>query len=67
MPILNLLMRAIKKVSVLGKAVSHLLRISLRNRSGGDAEQWVAEFENLSGSGHSDGWRFDRDEIHRRR
>lgn len=67
MPTLNLLMRALKKVTALGKAVGHLLRISLRNRSRVDSERWVAEFENLSGSGHSDGWRFDRDEIHRRR
>jgi hypothetical protein len=39
----------------------------LRKRPGTDVEQWIEEFERLSGSGHSNGWRFDRDEIHERR
>ena len=44
-----------KKVAALGKSINHLIRIPLRKLSGGDAEQWIAEFEHLSGSGHSDG------------
>jgi hypothetical protein len=40
---------------------------NLHKRTGSDAEEWIAEFERLSGSGHSDGWRFDRDEVHKRR
>jgi hypothetical protein len=31
-----------------------------------DAERSIAEFERLSGGGHSRGWRFRRDEIHER-
>jgi hypothetical protein len=68
MPIQNLFTRTRKKVAALCKSVNHLIRSSVRKPSDGDnAEQWIAEFERLSGSGHSDGWRFDRDEIHRRR
>ena len=63
----NLFTRARKKVAALGKSIHHLVRISLRKLGGSDAEQWIAEFERLSGSGHSNGRRFDRNEIHRRR
>jgi hypothetical protein len=31
-----------------------------------DPERSVQEFERLSGTGHSRGWRFNRDEIHER-
>ena len=68
MPIQSLFTRTRKKVAALCKSINHLIRSSVRKASDGDnAEQWIAEFERLSGSGHSDGWRFDRDEIHRRR
>ena len=63
----NLFARARKKVAAFGKSINHPIRIPLRKLSGGDAEQRIAEFERLSGSGHSDGWRFDRNQIHRRR
>jgi hypothetical protein len=68
MPIQSLFTRTREKVAALCKRINHLIRISVQKPSDGDsAEQWIAEFERLSGSGHSDGWRFDRDEIHRRR
>jgi hypothetical protein len=67
MPIPNLFTRSHKKVVALGKGINRLIRSSLRKLSDGDAEPSIAEFERLSGSGHSDGWRFDRDEIHERR
>jgi hypothetical protein len=68
MPIQSLFARTRRKVAALCKRINHLIRISVRKPSDGDsAEQWIAEFERLSGSGHSDGWRFDRDELHRRR
>ena len=35
-------------------------------RVGNDADRSIDEFNRLSGGGHSDGRRFDRDEIHRR-
>ncbi len=56
-----------KTVAALGKGVDHLIRSSSRKLSDGDAEQSIAEFERLSGSGHSGGSRFDRDETHQRR
>jgi len=31
------------------------------------AERSVEEFERLSGQGHSQGWRFNREEIHQRK
>ena len=55
-----------EKAVALVKVINRLFRTS-QGRSGADAEEWIAEFERLSGSGHSDGWRFDRDEIHQRR
>jgi len=62
----NLFTRVRKTVAALGKVVDHLIRISSRKLSDGDAEQWIAEFERLSGSGHSGGSRFDRNETHQR-
>jgi hypothetical protein len=68
MPIQSLFARVRKKAAALGKSINHLIRSSVRKpNNGGNAEQRIAEFERLSGSGHSDGWRFDRDQIHRRR
>jgi hypothetical protein len=68
MPIQSLFRYARKKAAALGKSINHLIRSSVPKPSDGDnVEKWIAEFERLSGSGHSDGWRFDRDEIHRRR
>jgi hypothetical protein len=60
------LARARKKASALVQTVTRLIGKS-QKRTGSNAEQWIEEFERLSGSGHSDGWHFDRDEIHQRR
>ena len=67
MPTQKLFARARKKAAALCKSINHPIRISWRKLSGGDAEQWIAEFERLSGSGHSNGWRFNRNQIHSRR
>jgi len=68
MPIHILFTRARKKAAALAKSINHLIRSSVRKLSGGnDAEQSIEEFNRLSGSGHSDGWRFDRNQIHQRR
>jgi len=67
MPIINNgFSRLRKRGSALVKALNRLIR-NLRKRAGADAEQWIEEFERLSGSGHSGGWRFDRNEVHHRR
>ncbi len=40
----------------------HLELLTKKDQSEGDLE----EFVNLSGQGHSAGWKFDRDELHER-
>ncbi len=68
MPIRVFLRASAKKAAALGKSINHLISSSVRKPSdGGNEEQWIAEFERLSGSGHSDGWRFDRNQVHTRR
>jgi hypothetical protein len=59
--------RARKKAEALGKSLNQLVRDYLQTLAGGgDAERSIAEFERLTGGGHSRGWRFDRNEIHER-
>ena len=48
------------------RGIEQMIRRSLRKSVGDNTEQWIEEFDHLSGSGHSDGWRFDRNEIHER-
>ncbi len=63
----QLVERARKKASALGKSLNQLIRDYLQSLAGGDdAERSIEEFKRLSGRGHSRGWRFDRDEIHDR-
>jgi len=62
----HLVRRARKKAEALGKSLNQLIRDYLQTVAGGDdAEHSIAEFKRLSGKGHSRGWRFNRDEIHR--
>jgi hypothetical protein len=59
--------RARKKAEALGKSLNQLIREYLQKLAGGDdPEGSIEEFERLSGTGNSRGWRFDRDEIHER-
>jgi hypothetical protein len=59
--------RARKRAAVLGKTLDQLIREYLQKLAGtDDAERSIEEFERLSGGGHSQGWRFDRDEAHER-
>jgi hypothetical protein len=68
MPSDRLFTRLWKKAHAVVGNVRRLVRDSLQKQPGGDdAEQSIEEFERLSGSGNSGGWRFDRDEIHWRR
>ncbi len=63
----QLVERARKKAEALGKSLNQLVREYLQKLAGGDdAEQSIAEFKRLSGTGDSHGWRFNRDEIHER-
>ena len=64
----QLVARARQKAEALGKSLNQLIRDYLQTLAGGDdAERSIEEFRQLSGQGHSQGWRFDRDEIHSRR
>jgi len=59
--------RARKRAEALGKSLNQLIRDYLQKLAGGDdPEQSIEEFRQLSGKGHSRGWRFDRNEIHER-
>jgi uncharacterized protein DUF6364 len=63
----QLVARARKKADALGKSLNQLIRDYLQKLAGGDdVERSIAEFKQLSGRGHSCGWRFNRDEIHGR-
>jgi hypothetical protein len=63
----QLVSRARKKAESLGKSLNQLIRDYLQAVVGGDdAERSIEEFKQLSGQGHSKGWRFNRDEIHER-
>ena len=67
MPTQKPLTRACEKAVALAESFKRLIRDSVRKLIGGDdPEQWIQEFNRLSGGGHSDGWRFDRNEIHER-
>jgi replicative DNA helicase len=59
--------RARKRAEALGKSLNQMVRDYLQKLAGGDdPERSIEEFRQLSGKGHSRGWRFDRNEIHER-
>lgn len=59
--------RAREKAESLGKSLNQLVREYLQSLAGEtDPEASIEELRRLSGTGHSDGWRFNRDEIHER-
>lgn len=63
----KLVVRARKKAEAMGKSLNQAIRDYLQKLAGGDdPERSIAEFQSLSGQGNSQGWRFDRDEIHER-
>ena len=60
--------RAREKLRVLGKSLNQEIREHLQHIAGmDDIESRIEEFRALSGKGNSNGWRFNRDEIHERR
>ncbi len=63
----QLVARARKKTKAMGKSLNEFIREQLEKLTGDDdAEKWIAEFRACSGGGNSDGWKFNRDEIHER-
>jgi hypothetical protein len=61
--------RARKKAAAMGKSLNQLVREYLERLAGGDdAERDVEELGRLSmeARGRSAGWRFDREDLHRR-
>jgi replicative DNA helicase len=63
----QLVSRARKKAQALGKSLNQMIRDYLQMVAGGDdAERSIEEFKRLSGRGNSRGWRFNREEIHKR-
>jgi hypothetical protein len=63
----QLVTRARKRAEAMGKSLNQMIRDYLQNVAGGDdAERSIREFKRLSGQGDSQGWRFNRDEIHER-
>ena len=59
--------RARKRADALGKSLNQLIRDYLEKVVGSDdPEASIKEFNRLSGRGNSQGWRFNRDEIHER-
>jgi hypothetical protein len=66
----RLIEKARRRAEALGTSVNQLVRDYLEQFAGaGDAAADAAEFERLSRAsrGDSGGWKFDREELHRRR
>lgn len=59
--------RARAKAKEIGKSLDQLVSDFLKSiADGDDAELSIKEFKRLSAKGDSQGWRFNRDEIHER-
>jgi len=59
--------RARKRAEAMGTSLNQVIREYLKKLAGSDdVERSIEEFERLSGGGHSQGWKFNRDEIHER-
>ncbi len=60
----NLFARVSKIASARGKTTEDLIRECLEKLAKDDE---IDELDRLSGTGHSNGWRFNRDEIYERK
>jgi hypothetical protein len=59
--------RARKNASAMGTSLNQLVREYIKRVACvDDPERSIAKFERLSGTGHSKGWKFNRDELHER-
>lgn len=66
----QLVERAREKLRATGKTINQEIREHLQHIAGDDdleLERDLEMFERLSGLGNSNGWKFNRDEIHERR
>ncbi len=64
----QLVAKARQKASALGTSLNQLIRDYLQSIAGEeDPERSIEEFRSLSGRGNSQGWCFDRNEIHNRK
>ena len=60
--------RAREKLRAVGRSLNQEIRDHLQHLAGDDdVERDLEMFERLSGLGDSQGWKFNRDEIHERR
>ena len=62
--------RARERLRAMGKSLNQEIRDHLRHIAGDDdaeLERDLEMFVRLSGLGNSNGWKFNRDEIHERR
>lgn len=62
----RLLARASAKAQALGKSLDQLIVEYLQRMLAEDDEKSIEEFVRLSAQGNSQGWKFNRDEIHNR-
>ena len=63
----ELVRRARKRAAAVGKSLNQVIREHLQKLAGDDdPDTSIEELERLSGKGRSQGWRFNRDEIHER-
>ncbi len=59
--------RARKKAEALGTSLNQMIRDYLQALAGSDDPEYILkELRELSGTGNSRGWKFNRDEIHER-
>jgi hypothetical protein len=60
--------RAREKLRAMGKSLNQEIRDHLQHLAGDDdLERDLAYLERTAGLGNSNGWKFNRDEIHERR
>ena len=59
--------RARKNASAMGTSLNQMVREYIKRVACvDDPDRSIAKFERLSGTGHSNGWKFNRDELHER-
>lgn len=60
--------RARERASAMGKSLNQVVRDYLQHLAGDEEiEERIERLRQLSGTGNSHGWHFNRDEIHERR
>ena len=63
----RLVEKARRKADATGTSLNQVVRDSIRKYTGeDDPASIIEEFLSLPGNGNSEGWRFDRDEVHER-